>query len=258
MARLKRGKRFATPPDLTYSKALLRIIARVKATALAVLIERYPTWLAEIQDHIRADAPTPTLGATINGVLLRIEPLKNTASDAAREQASRVNSKNQAQSNENAKRLIGVEPFKSEPIFQSIIADFADANAALVKNIADTAVTQLGPIIQDGLLNGTSTKNMAKLIAERFDVAASRAKFLARDQTATLNAQVSSVRMQSAGITKYEWSTSNDERVRPEHAARDGKVYEWSSPPEGGNPGEDYNCRCVSIAILEGEGDDGG
>lgn len=251
MARLKSGKRFGIPADATYRKALLRIIARVKATALAVLLERYPTWLAEIQDHIRADAPTPTLGATIDGILLRIGPLKNTASDAAREQATQINSKNQAQSNETAKKLIGVEPFKSEPIFQSIIADFADANAALVKNIADTAVTQLGPIIQDGLLNGTSTKNMAKAITERFGVAESRATFLARDQTATLNAQVSSVRMQSAGITKYEWSTSKDERVRPEHAARDGKVYEWSSPPDGGNPGEDYNCRCVAIPVFD-------
>jgi len=251
MARVKRGKRYASPADLTYRKALVRIIARAEATASALILERYPAWLSDMQESIRSDAPTPTLGATIDGVLLRISPLKTQASDASREQATRVNVKNQSQANETAEKLIGVQPFKSEPVFQGIISDFADANAALIKNIADTAVTQLGPIVRDGLVNGTSTKNMAKLISEKFKVSESRALFLARDQTASLNAQLSQVRMRSAGIEQYEWSTINDARVREEHVAREGSIFSWSSPPEGGHPGEDYNCRCVAIPIFE-------
>ena len=44
----------------------------------------------------------------------------------------------------------------------------------------------------------------------------------------------------------YVWRTMEDEKVRESHALRDGKVYNWNLPPEGGNPGEDYNCRCLA------------
>lgn len=42
----------------------------------------------------------------------------------------------------------------------------------------------------------------------------------------------------------YIWHTQGDDRVRSSHAARDGKIFNYNVPPEGGNPGEDYNCRC--------------
>ncbi|QJE73761.1 minor capsid protein [Aerophototrophica crusticola] len=42
----------------------------------------------------------------------------------------------------------------------------------------------------------------------------------------------------------YVWRTMRDERVRPSHAERDGKVFRWSDPPQGGHPGEASNCRC--------------
>jgi hypothetical protein len=42
----------------------------------------------------------------------------------------------------------------------------------------------------------------------------------------------------------YIWHTQGDEKVRPSHAANDGKVFAWKNPPETGNPGEEYGCRC--------------
>lgn len=42
----------------------------------------------------------------------------------------------------------------------------------------------------------------------------------------------------------YIWCTVGDEKVREEHAARNGKIYSFGDPPNGENPGEDYNCRC--------------
>ena len=42
----------------------------------------------------------------------------------------------------------------------------------------------------------------------------------------------------------YIWRTKDDDKVRSSHAARDGKIFNYNVPPEGGNPGEDYNCRC--------------
>lgn len=44
--------------------------------------------------------------------------------------------------------------------------------------------------------------------------------------------------------THYIWRTSGDDKVRPSHAANNGKIFAWDNPPETGHPGEDYNCRC--------------
>lgn len=42
----------------------------------------------------------------------------------------------------------------------------------------------------------------------------------------------------------YIWRTKGDDKVRSTHAAREGLIFNKHIPPEGGNPGEDYNCRC--------------
>ena len=42
----------------------------------------------------------------------------------------------------------------------------------------------------------------------------------------------------------YIWRTEKDDRVRGKHAEREGKIFNWHIPPEGGHPGEEYNCRC--------------
>ena len=42
----------------------------------------------------------------------------------------------------------------------------------------------------------------------------------------------------------YIWRTKKDDKVRGAHAEREGKIFNKNVPPEGGNPGEDYNCRC--------------
>lgn len=46
------------------------------------------------------------------------------------------------------------------------------------------------------------------------------------------------------GRVFYRWRTQQDERVRPAHAVRHGRLFSWNYPPEGGHPGDDYNCRC--------------
>lgn len=44
--------------------------------------------------------------------------------------------------------------------------------------------------------------------------------------------------------THYIWRTRGDERVRSSHAANNGKIFAWDTPPDTGHPGEDYGCRC--------------
>ena len=44
----------------------------------------------------------------------------------------------------------------------------------------------------------------------------------------------------------YIWRTVGDDKVREAHAERDGCIFSWDDAPEGGHPGEDYNCRCTA------------
>ncbi len=48
----------------------------------------------------------------------------------------------------------------------------------------------------------------------------------------------------------YIWRTVGDEKVRGNHRAREGQSFSWEDPPEGGHPGEDYNCRCWTEPIV--------
>lgn len=52
------------------------------------------------------------------------------------------------------------------------------------------------------------------------------------------------LKQQQRSTTHYIWRTRGDGKVRPEHAANDGKVFAWDNPPPTGHPGEDYGCRC--------------
>lgn len=97
----------------------------------------------------------------------------------------------------------------------------------------------------------------AKLV-ERGNVAASHAKLIAKDQTLKFHAAITEARMKAAGFSGYEWSTSKDERVRPDHVALEGSKQTWDNPPvtnkktgDRNHPGEDYQCRCVAVPDFD-------
>lgn len=65
-----------------------------------------------------------------------------------------------------------------------------------------------------------------------------------RDLTALLNT--------AADAPLYIWITQGDDLVRAEHAERDGGIFDMDNPPDGGNPGEAYNCRCMAVSVFNG------
>ena len=50
--------------------------------------------------------------------------------------------------------------------------------------------------------------------------------------------------------THYIWRTRRDGKVRSSHAEREGQIFSWDDPPQGGHPGEDYGCRCTAEPYL--------
>lgn len=59
-------------------------------------------------------------------------------------------------------------------------------------------------------------------------------------------------RQQAYGLRRYIWRSQDDDKVRTSHAANDGRVFDWDSPPPTGHPGEVYGCRCFAEPILSG------
>ena len=54
------------------------------------------------------------------------------------------------------------------------------------------------------------------------------------------------------GVTEYIWRSSDDERVRSLHREYDDRRFSWDEPPDGGHPGEGYNCRCFAEPVVTG------
>ena len=66
-------------------------------------------------------------------------------------------------------------------------------------------------------------------------------------------------RQRGLGIDQYIWRSQDDARVRDLHAGHDdqvfAEVFSWDDPPEGGHPGQAYNCRCHAEPLVLDEPD---
>ena len=75
---------------------------------------------------------------------------------------------------------------------------------------------------------------------------------LTRDQNNKLIGQLNEVRQTEVGVARFVWQTAEDERVRPNHSEKNGKIYPWASPPtDTGPPGSDILCRCVALPVVQ-------
>ncbi|MFC6689205.1 phage minor head protein [Jhaorihella thermophila] len=66
---------------------------------------------------------------------------------------------------------------------------------------------------------------------------------------------INELRQRALGIEQYVWRSRDDARVRDSHAEYDDRIFDWDTPPEGGHPGQAYNCRCHAEPFLPDEPD---
>jgi SPP1 gp7 family putative phage head morphogenesis protein len=161
-------------------------------------------------------------------------------------------------------RVAGVRTADVVPGLPTKQAEWLRSNTDLIKAESDLR-RRVERVIADPLNEGRSVKDIAKLLQEQLGYSKSRAELTARDQTLKLYGQIQQERQEKAGITKYVWTTSQDERVRPDHADLDGTVQAWDDPPvvdkrtgRRGHPGFDYQCRCTAVPVLDDEVETGG
>ncbi len=126
------------------------------------------------------------------------------------------------------------------------IVTFSQANAQLITGLGQRMADDIAVVVEDGVVSGSRWETIAGRLARAGQVTESRATLIARDQVGKLFGDINRQRQENLGVTRYVWRDVGDNRVREEHEARNGDSFEWTSPPDGGHPGEEVNCRCYA------------
>lgn len=235
----RRAPRPPTAAALVYRAALRRALRAQQRRLWAVIERDYKP------ANVREDAPADGGASKLRDEHVELPPkvLGVVGDRVAKKAAAEL------------KRVAGITR-ASQGADADVVAAFRRRNLGLIRTLEAKQVDELGEVLAVATTEGWPIDRLRRAVEERFEVARSHADLLARDQTLKLNAQISQMRQVSAGITEYVWSTSNDERVREEHAELDGQRFSWTDPPESGpngerwHPGEGFQCRCVAIAVV--------
>ena len=91
----------------------------------------------------------------------------------------------------------------------------------------------------------------AALMQLRCDHAALRVYFVLLTLGLRFDRAVST-KTATRATTHYIWRTRSDGKVRAAHAANNGRIFSWDTPPPMGHPGEDFNCRCTAEPYVPG------
>lgn len=104
---------------------------------------------------------------------------------------------------------------------------------------------------------------LTKQLGISTEVAITRARLIARTETARSTASINQARAQAVGSNQYRWHNSGDEAVRHSHKFLKGKrlqgmIFSWDNPPtldDGmtGHPGTFPNCRCFAEPVFGDE-----
>lgn len=160
-----------------------------------------------------------------------------------------------AQHNERQLGMLGVKPpLKGTP---KAVAAFTAENVSLIRTIPAQYFADIEKTVHQAMAQGLRHESLVSGLQERYGVAESRAKLIARDQVLKFQGSMNKLRQTNAGISKYIWRTVEDERVRSVHDDFDGETYDWNDPPgdgspeEGTHPGTAINCRCFADPVIE-------
>lgn len=254
-----------TNQERAYARILIKISKRAQGLIDEIVIPQLPRlerMAIARSDASRTDGPAPWIGIlaelfeTVRARMSRIidpEYLERLAGSAAEETADF----NKEEMTRQMRAAVGVDIFLADPGLRRTVAAFVEANVALIKTIPAQLFDKVERVINAAFRRGQRSEQIAPRISHQFGVSYRRARFIARDQIAKINGQLTEQRQTELGLDEYIWRTSRDERVRESHRALEGTVQKWSDPPttlEGRtvHPGEDYQCRCTAEPVIPG------
>lgn len=176
-----------------------------------------------------------------------------------------INNVNKKSVFKQLKAVLGVDPVMNDKWLDSFMRAAIQENVNYIKSIEKQYFDKIETIIYQGTRRGNSLNEMAHEIKKSSNSSIKRARFIARDQAGSIYGDMTKKRNEEAGVEKFVWVTSRDERVRgnpsglypdaiPNHWELDKQVFTWNKGVEkygGLLPGEDYNCRCTSKPYIE-------
>lgn len=130
--------------------------------------------------------------------------------------------------------------------------DLLARNTALVRNVSDQTRGRIADIVFRGLQARTPSRDIGREIAEATGLGRKRANRIAADQTVKASAALDQLRMEQLGIDRFVWVHSGKRHYRPDHKARDGKVFAWDSDVARNDPpGRLPFCGCHARAYID-------
>ena len=153
------------------------------------------------------------------------------------------------------KQAIGVDilPVLNDTHVKDYLNGKIAENVGLIKTMEGRHKRQLIGKLQEDLITKPFDSESVKNFLEQGNKSAGyNLRRITRDQNNKIIGQLTHMRNKELEIEQYEWSTSNDTRVRDNHRSKNGEVFEWDEPPaDTGHPGNDIQCRCVALPIMD-------
>ncbi len=255
---------FPDSAEREYIRAVNEYMRTVKKLLEEGMPELKGEYRQQLNENIRTDSVFD-MGIFVNEFLQKMKD-KLDAGNAAQKLITRLykigkitKKKEISEWKKMVRKTFGLnlsEDYFNGQFFESELKQWVSDNVDLITTVPADMLDKMKEIIVEGYSKGLSTKEIGEMIQRNYITSANHARFIARDQMAKLSADITRKEHEDAGVTRYEWSDSGDERVRPSHRRLNGKVFRYDNPPEtdGGrhcNPGQDFNCRCVAIPVFD-------
>lgn len=240
--------------ERSYARFGFDFLAEAQRMVREVLLPQLPRLTLQRTDALRFDSPSQAKGI-IDSLRRRAAGNDVQLNERIRDFGRRVSLYQGSQLQKQIRAALSVEVPLRDTTIGPKLTGWTTENVALIKSLPSETFDRIERIVLAGVNDGRRWEDMADEIEKRFDVARGRAQLIARDQVGKFYGAVNRARQGELGITQYRWRTSLDERVRPDHAEREGKLFSWDDPPEDGAPGQPINCRCTAepdlSALLE-------
>lgn len=250
------------PLEREYGKELMALVKQVH-TALHPLMVQLPSIMREasarfdspfdVDSRFDADDPGRKVRALVNQARDALKTTLNTdkLEELARKYARATSSFQKEQLARQTRAAVGINLATADRKVALMVDGFVTANVTLISNLPEQIINRVEGKIADAVQKGTRYEDLAKDLEKSFGMDEDRAARIARDQIGTAYGQINAARQQELGVTRFIWRTSRDERVRDEHAEREGEIYEYDDPPDGELPGEPINCRCYAEPVFD-------
>lgn len=203
--------------------------------------------------------------------LIAGEQIEEKAKLLATRFVTKVHYQNKTQFTRSFQNAFGIDlsSIIEKEALSDTLAVAVQKNVNLITSIKNDFINDIGSNVFTNYKKGFRHSELINEIRARGNVSYSRAKLIARDQTAKINADFEEERNKKLGFDIYRWKGTGDERERDSHVVLNNMLCKYSdstvySDDEGktwkkrktiggyiGKCGEDYQCRCLAIPYIK-------